>query len=129
MQVLVRWFVCTRFSYSRDWSRRPIPDTFSVKNFSNCHMTNGYEIDGSSVPELQERETITFCFQRIHQMDSNEPHWEKSRMITAKHMMYSLQQSLWATHYRKASLRPFTFYLKHNPRKTNKTCKCDGKFK
>ena len=76
VRVLVRWFVRTCFSHSRGWSRRPISRTFLVRKkerererertrLSNCHMTNGHVIVGSSVHESQEKESITFCSQQI----------------------------------------------------------------
>ena len=46
-------------SLGPSWSKR------SRTNFSNCDMTNGHMIVGSSAHESQERETIMFCSQQV----------------------------------------------------------------
>ena len=90
--VLVKFFVCTCFSHSRRWSRRPICKTFLIKSgrtcFSNCHITVGHVIVGRSIDESQERESIMFCSQQCEKTQivqfANSTNWYLRKKISQK---------------------------------------------
>ena len=52
-------------SLGSSWSKR------EKTRFSNCHMTNGHLIVGSSTHKSQEKETITFCSKQHYSISKN----------------------------------------------------------